>query len=63
MNATAADLEFPVFDDTDFPAPQMTLEEWVEWLDWCKRELVSAENLERWIHDPNREAVPVRFVL
>jgi hypothetical protein len=60
---TAADLEFPVFDAADFPAPRMTLEEWVEWLDWCKCELVSSENLETWIQDPNREAVPVRFDL
>lgn len=63
MNASVTDLDFPVFDDTHFPAPEMTLEEWVEWLDWCKRELVSPENLEMWIHDANREAVPVRFDL
>ena len=63
MKALAPDLKFPVFDGSALQAPEMTLEEWLEWLDWCKRELVSPENLEAWIHDPDRQAVPVPFVL
>ena len=63
MNASATELNFPIFDDREFPAPSMTFEEWLEWIDWAKRELVSQENFETWIHDPDRQAVPVPFVL
>ncbi len=63
MRAPELDLEFPVFDDTAFPAPELTLTEWLEWLDWAKREFVSAEHLEQWINDPERRAVEVPFTL
>jgi hypothetical protein len=43
--------------------PEMTLEEWVAWLDWSKRELVSPENFEMWLRDPRPQAGPVRFDL
>ena len=41
----------------------MTLDEWVEWLDWCRRELVSAEALESQIHDAAATPVGQPFVL
>jgi hypothetical protein len=63
MNATARHLQFPSFESGKFPPPELTLEEWLEWIEWVKSDLVSAEQLNTWIHDPNREAVPIPFVL
>lgn len=62
MNSDLLDLDLPIFDDTLFPAPVLTLEQWLAWIDEVRRS-VPADQFERWIHDERRCAVAEPFVM
>jgi hypothetical protein len=63
MEPSEAALNFPVFDRRALPPPQQTMEEWVEWLEWCRLHLVGPEKFKRWALDPGRLPVEVAFTL
>lgn len=63
MTPDLLDLQLPVFDSSAFPRPAMTLDEWIEWLDWCRSELISATDLERQILARSARPVSQPFIL
>ena len=62
--AIESDLDLPGRSTAaTWPPPEQTMEEWVDWLEWCRVHLVGPEKFKRWALDPGRAPVEVAFVL